>query len=186
MTTADNDNLRLGILAKMPLETFKPSVALSPKELGELDCSPTQTPYQTRSTSPNRGRLMSHTVQDADVFMTRLHNLVPESKQAAARYIRTSEQPQDRNVTDRYTSLEAKIPDTSHGQVLANSSSPSKDGLIRVGILDGSADVSTATKVRLILVYFVFNLGLTLYNKAVMNTVCILPETYLSWLKETV
>lgn len=183
MTTADNDHLRLGILAKMPLETFKPLMALSPKELGELDCSPTQTPYQTRSTSPNRGRLISHTVQDADVFMTRLHNLVPESKQAGAGYIRVSGQPQDRKETDHRTVLKAKITDTLHGQALANSSSPAKDSLIRVGILDGSADVSTATKFRLIVIYFVFNLGLTLYNKAVMNTVCILQGTYLLLLK---
>ncbi|KAL9043186.1 MAG: hypothetical protein Q9214_003580 [Letrouitia sp. 1 TL-2023] len=160
----------LGILAKMPLETFKTLMALSPKELGELDCSPTQTPYQTRSTSPNRGRLMSHTVQDADVFMTRLHNLVPESKQAATGCIRISGQSQEWNETDHRIAFKAKIPDALHGQVLANSSSPTKDSLIRVGVLDGSAEVSTTTKVRLIVIYFIFNLSLTLYNKAVMNT----------------
>ncbi|KAL9610202.1 MAG: hypothetical protein Q9167_005079 [Letrouitia subvulpina] len=170
MTPADNENPRPAILAKMQLDTFKSLTALSSKELGELDCSPTQTPYQTRSASPNKGRLMSHTVQDADAFMTRLHNLVPESKQAAAGDIRVSEKSQDSNERDHRNVLKAEIADALHGQALANSSSPAKDGLTRVGILDGSADVSTATKVRLIVIYFVFNLGLTLYNKAVMNT----------------
>lgn len=37
-----------------------------------------------------------------------------------------------------------------------------------VGQLDGSEGVSTATKMKFLAIYFFFNLGLTLYNKAVM------------------
>ncbi len=36
------------------------------------------------------------------------------------------------------------------------------------GVIDGSVYVSTAMKMKYLAVYFFFNLGLTLYNKAVM------------------
>lgn len=38
----------------------------------------------------------------------------------------------------------------------------------RVSLVDGSARVSFATKLNFLMVYFLFNLGLTFYNKAVM------------------
>ena len=37
-----------------------------------------------------------------------------------------------------------------------------------VGAIDGSVNVDTMTKIKFLAVYFFFNLGLTLYNKAVM------------------
>lgn len=40
--------------------------------------------------------------------------------------------------------------------------------LMRVSLVDGSANISVATKLNFLVVYFIFNLGLTLYNKAVM------------------
>lgn len=40
------------------------------------------------------------------------------------------------------------------------------------GVADGSARVPTWIKCKYLAVYFLFNLGLTLYNKAVMVQVC--------------
>ena len=48
--------------------------------------------------------------------------------------------------------------------------------LTRVSMVDGSADVSIATKLNFLMVYLIFNLGLTLYNKAVMIQVCAKPQ----------
>lgn len=39
---------------------------------------------------------------------------------------------------------------------------------IPVSVVDGSANVSGATKVKYLIIYSVFNLGLTFYNKAIM------------------
>lgn len=47
--------------------------------------------------------------------------------------------------------------------------------LTRVSLVDGSADVSVATKLNYLMIYLVLNLGLTLYNKAVMIQVCATP-----------
>ena len=52
---------------------------------------------------------------------------------------------------------------------IAKEDTPSKpDIMASVGEMDGSVDVATATKIKFLAVYFFFNLGLTLYNKAVM------------------
>lgn len=40
-----------------------------------------------------------------------------------------------------------------------------------VSVLDGSAAISAATKVQFLMIYFVFNLGLTLFNKVIMIAV---------------
>lgn len=40
------------------------------------------------------------------------------------------------------------------------------------GVADGSASVPTWIKCKYLAIYFLFNLGLTLYNKAVMVQVC--------------
>lgn len=45
--------------------------------------------------------------------------------------------------------------------------------MIRVSLADGSASVSVATKLKFLIVYFIFNLGLTLYNKAIMIKVWV-------------
>lgn len=45
---------------------------------------------------------------------------------------------------------------------------PKDDGLARVSALDGSGSISSTSKIKVLLVYFMFNLGLTFYNKAVM------------------
>lgn len=46
--------------------------------------------------------------------------------------------------------------------------------LVPVSVVDGSASVSTASKFYNLALYFVFNLGLTLFNKVVMIEVSIL------------
>jgi hypothetical protein len=43
-----------------------------------------------------------------------------------------------------------------------------KTEMMRVGFVDGSSTVSFATKLKFLMIYFIFNLGLTLYNKAIM------------------
>lgn len=52
-----------------------------------------------------------------------------------------------------------------------------------VSSTDGSERVSTFTKARYLIVYFVFNLALTLFNKALLIEVlelCVLEAAYLS------
>lgn len=49
----------------------------------------------------------------------------------------------------------------SHGK-------PEEMKMTRVSLVDGSADVSVATKLNFLAVYLIFNLGLILYNKAIM------------------
>lgn len=39
---------------------------------------------------------------------------------------------------------------------------------VPTSVTDGSATIPTATKLRYLAVYFMFNLGLTLFNKAIM------------------
>jgi hypothetical protein len=43
-----------------------------------------------------------------------------------------------------------------------------KKKMLRVGFVDGSSNVSFTTKLKFLMIYFIFNLGLTLYNKAIM------------------
>ena len=47
---------------------------------------------------------------------------------------------------------------------------------MRVSLVDGSAKVSVATKLNYLMLYFIFNLGLTLYNKAIMIKVRMIPR----------
>ena len=55
-----------------------------------------------------------------------------------------------------------------------NSASCSKDiesGALFVSVTDGSANVATRTKIMYLALYFIANLGLTLFNKTIMNKV---------------
>ena len=56
---------------------------------------------------------------------------------------------------------------------LASKNALSKSTMVSVGEIDGSANVSTITKTYYLIVYFLLNLALTLYNKAVMIQVCL-------------
>ncbi|KAL2041542.1 hypothetical protein N7G274_005924 [Stereocaulon virgatum] len=62
-------------------------------------------------------------------------------------------------------------------QVEGNSShSEAEDGSVLVSVVDGSYTVSTSTKVNHLVQYFIANLALTLFNKALMN---VFPFPYL-------
>ena len=51
------------------------------------------------------------------------------------------------------------------------------EAMAQVSTIDGSASVTVASKVQVLLIYFAFNLGLTLYNKAVMIKVSIITAS---------
>ena len=52
--------------------------------------------------------------------------------------------------------------------IAASKNTSKKSAMAPVGEIDGSVNVSTATKMKYLMVYFLLNLALTLYNKAVM------------------
>ena len=57
-------------------------------------------------------------------------------------------------------------------QTEGNSSlSEAEDGSVLVSVVDGSYTVSTSTKINHLVQYFIANLALTLFNKALMNVV---------------
>ena len=120
-------------------------------QLQLLDRSPTATPVQTRSGSPTRGKIMPHTVEEATDFMSKLDDLMGPSFSSA---------PDD---------AEKRLGST---KPVAITEPNEKLVLKSVSATDGSAAISTSTKVKYLIVYFAFNLGLTLFNKAVMIAVC--------------
>lgn len=120
-----------------------------------LDRSPTATPVQTRSGSPTRGDVLHHTVEDATEFMTKLNHIKKPTM---------SSEP-----------VAAETHTGSKGPI-ALAELDEKLVLKSVSATDGSAAVSTSTKVKYLIVYFAFNLGLTLFNKAVMIAVCVCAD----------
>ena len=120
-----------------------------------LDRSPTATPVQTRSGSPTRADVLRHTVEEATEFMTKLNHI----KKPAM-----SSEP-----------VAAETHTGSKGPI-ALAEPDGKLVLKSVSATDGSAADSTCTKVKYLIVYFVFNLGLTLFNKAVMIAVCVCAD----------
>ena len=44
--------------------------------------------------------------------------------------------------------------------------------MVPVSVVDGSANTSFATKLCWLIIYFMFNLGMTLSNKAILSQVC--------------
>ena len=142
-----------------------------PKEPIELDRSPTPTPYQTRTGSPDRGTMTLHSAEDASLFMTKLHDLVPEDKQAEVDQLLPPTAMMPESETNCEIAVKIEGSGRSHDGKMLLPVAPRKDVLSRVSALDGSAEVSVTTKVKLLIIYFLLNLGLTLYNKAVMNKV---------------
>ncbi|MCJ1423815.1 UAA transporter [Sticta canariensis] len=116
-------------------------------QLQLLDRSPTATPVQTRSGSPTRGKVMPHTVEEAADFMSKLDDLMGPSFSSAP------------------DGAEKRLGST---KPIAITEPDEKLVLKSVSATDGSAAISTSTKVKYLIVYFAFNLGLTLFNKAVM------------------
>lgn len=75
------------------------------------------------------------------------------------------------NRSDKQNSITGISADNLTVEVasLAHTDTQAKmDGLAKVSAIDGSGSISATSKVQVLLLYFVFNIGLTLYNKAVM------------------
>ena len=120
-------------------------------QLQLLDRSPTATPVQTRSGSPTRGKVMPHTVEEAADFMNKLDDLMGPNFSSGP----------DGAETRLGSSKPIELTEPDEKLVLKP-----------VSATDGSAAISTSTKVKYLIVYFAFNLGLTLFNKAIMIAVC--------------
>lgn len=142
-------------IAMQPETTEFAGYHYSASQLQLLDRSPTATPVQTRSGSPARGKVMPHTVEEATDFMSKLNDLMGSS---------VSSEP-----------IAAETP-TGSNQPIAFAEPDEKLGLKPVSATDGSATISTSTKVKYLIIYFAFNLGLTLFNKAVMIAVGVCAE----------
>ena len=125
------------------------------KKVGELiDRSPTATPFETRSGSPARGNRMPHTLQEAEVAVERLHAFLSGE------------------VISPAAAMELAIPDQQSASI-----KPKEVYMMEtVGAADGSISVSVITKIKLLMVYFAINLGLTLFNKAIMIKVRVHPS----------
>lgn len=121
-------------------------------QLQMLDRSPTATPVHTRSGSPTRGKAMPHTVQEAEDFIGKLNDLMGP------------------NISSEPSATEKPI-----GSIEPTAVSELDEKLVlkSVSATDGSATVSISTKIKYLVIYFAFNLGLTLFNKAVMIAVCV-------------
>lgn len=117
-------------------------------QLELLDRSPTATPVHTRSASPTRGKVMPHTVKEATNFESKLNDQMGSSVVSSESI--TTDTPSGSNKPITFAKPDEKL------------------GLKPVSATDGSATVSTVTKVKYLIIYFTFNLGLTLFNKAVM------------------
>lgn len=120
-------------------------------QLELLDRSPTATPVHTRSASPTRGKVMPHTVKEATNFESKLNDQMGSSVVSSESI--TTDTPSGSNKPITFAKPDEKL------------------GLKPVSATDGSATVSTVTKVKYLIIYFTFNLGLTLFNKAVMIAV---------------
>lgn len=184
-----------------------PGVGISVKDLHELDCSPTQTPAQTRSASPTKGSNMPHTHREAAEFITKLTSMATieqanstvdnpghvktgqEMDSSAHLPIASTNNPDKHTLSnnpDKSTvtqdfdkqhstaeSTASKLTREIHSFVPSPTTVQAKlGGLAKTSAIDGSSSVSTTSKLQILLVYFMFNLGLTLYNKAVMIMVC--------------
>ena len=139
----------------MPTVTFAlPGAPVSAGAMQSLDCSPTNTPAHTRAGSPLSDTGMLHSSEAATAFMTRLNRIItPQDHNNVATDTEGTDMVQKR------VSAEAApkpIEKNEHGK------------LPKVSSLDGSASVAASSKLRILLLYFILNLGLTLYNKAVM------------------
>lgn len=94
---------------------------------------------------------MPHTVEEAADFMSKLDDLMGPSFSSAP------------------DGAEKRI---GSNKPIASTEPDEKFVLKSVSATDGSAAISTSTKVKYLVVYFVFNLGLTLFNKDIMIAVC--------------
>ncbi|KAL8775866.1 MAG: hypothetical protein Q9194_003563 [Teloschistes cf. exilis] len=163
--------------------TALPGLSIGSQDLNDLDFSPTQTPAQTRSVSPVRGQHMPHSYNEAADFVSKLNTIVETedtSDASKASIIPTKTASESASLT-AYAPIPALIKSDAYtpsseskekkSVVLSRPFTPIKsamEGYTKVNALDGSGSTSAASKIQILLIYFAFNLGLTLYNKAVM------------------
>ncbi|KAL8803393.1 MAG: hypothetical protein Q9182_003191 [Xanthomendoza sp. 2 TL-2023] len=152
-----------------------------------LEGSPTATPAHTRSTSPIRARLMPHSNPEAADIVSKLHVITDVHKtndDASSTHINNAQVekllPTDGRAMSNFGTPEQTTPAIESGFtksiVKDTASVPEQiegEGMAQVSAMDGSAGVSAASKIQVLLVYFAFNLGLTLYNKAIMIRVSV-------------
>ncbi|KAL8828987.1 MAG: hypothetical protein Q9170_006366 [Blastenia crenularia] len=157
---------------------------MSIREIHALDCSPTQTPAQTRSTSPVRGSNIPHLQEEATEFVSQLTSMVEstepngmakDSGLARASTENNKPLPMHHPPITAASNLEKRLLNndihatTSTDKATTVSPVVNKmAGLAKVNAIDGSSSIPVASKVQILLLYFLLNLGLTLYNKAVM------------------
>ncbi|KAL9023698.1 MAG: hypothetical protein Q9180_008137, partial [Flavoplaca navasiana] len=142
-----------------------------------LENSPTATPAHTRSASPLRGTVMPHSSREAAEFVSKLNDITEVREADDAFSFRVD--PKIRTKEELYF-LASNETTTNHETPNNHAYGGRRDptdliaeddelqGMAQVSTIDGSASVTVASKVQVLLVYFAFNLGLTLYNKAVM------------------
>lgn len=124
-----------------------PKTTCQREEVGELiDCFPNARPSEPPSGSPARGRRVQGSIQEAEAAMEKLLDLMSRDLMSQAAAIGLATLKEHR----------ASI-------------GPCKNfDMDTVGMADSSTNVSVATKVKVLIVYFTFNLGLTLFSKAIM------------------
>ncbi|KAL8703870.1 MAG: hypothetical protein Q9201_002959 [Fulgogasparrea decipioides] len=160
-----------------------PGAMMGAHDLHGLDFSPTQTPAQTRSASPVRGQIVPHSAQQAADFVFKLNTIaeVVETNYASKAHVDHGNENAKKgpsadsdafsamNKSDTLTFATDINANTSVSKVTTLVTTPKNmECLTKVHAIDGSSGTSTASKIQILLIYFAFNLGLTLYNKAVM------------------
>lgn len=161
-----------------------PGVNMSAHDIHELDCSPTQTPAQTRSNSPARGSNVSHSRREASEFISRLTSILesvePSSTAGTIGCVKTGPE-EDKSLLmhhhqtsaangfeEQFSNIENHASISIVKATTVNPAQAKMDGLTKVNAIDGSGTISITAKIQILLIYFIFNLSLTLYNKAVM------------------
>ena len=132
----------------------------------------------------NRSTKLSETqaLKNMSLKMSTLHGSLPPSQAQSVEHSPTATPHHTRAGTPTHDKLlQRSGTETNETMIALNAlmrpscGKPEETKMTRVSLIDGSADVSVATKINFLMVYLIFNLGLTLYNKAVMIQVCINP-----------
>ncbi len=138
-----------------------------------------------------RGTIKPHSSREAADFVSKLHDITEVREADGASFLgvnpsnRTienvpisakSETTVDISTPEKYTSAGPNDHIALLSKDYTSVTEPSEvEGMAQVNTIDGSASVSAASKIQVLLIYFAFNLGLTLYNKAVMIRVSMNP-----------
>ncbi|CAL8575140.1 hypothetical protein XPA_001082 [Xanthoria parietina] len=139
-----------------------------------LESSPTATPAHTRSASPLRGTVVPHSSREAADFVSKLNDIteVREIDETSFVGVEPSNQIK-KNFALLATTTTTSRPDKYNFAARSDrfdliEEDEEVEEMAQVSTIDGSASVTVASKVQVLLLYLAFNLGLTLYNKAVM------------------